>query len=208
MSETKEETTSSAVVLQDSGKKDPLSRRMFLTRSSAVAVGVTVLPAAGLIASAGEANAVDFGEAYALELKSLNSSAGKTLLKMARDIFPHDKVPQKLYADAIAPYDQLAAKDPDLKKLLNKGIEQLNAAAVARHGKAYADIPGEGERVVLLYEIEQSAFFQKVRGDLIFGLYNNKEVWPYFGYEGSSWEKGGYLDRGFNDINWLPKAGK
>lgn len=200
MSETRENTKSSTVILQDSGKKEPPSRRVFLTRSSAVAVGVTVLPAAGMMATS--------GEAYALDLKSLSPSAGKTLVRMARDIFPHDKVPDKLYADAVAPYDQQAAKDPDLKKLLNNGIEQLNAAAIARHGKAYADIPGEGERVVLLYEIEQSAFFQKVRGDLIFGLYNNKDVWPFFGYEGSSWEKGGYLDRGFNDINWLPKAGK
>lgn len=200
MSETRENTKSSTVILQDSGKKEPPSRRVFLTRSSAVAVGVTVLPAAGMMATS--------GGAYALDLKSLSPSAGKTLVRMARDIFPHDKVPDKLYADAVAPYDQQAAKDPDLKKLLNNGIEQLNATAIARHGKAYADIPGEGERVVLLYEIEQSAFFQKVRGDLIFGLYNNKDVWPFFGYEGSSWEKGGYLDRGFNDINWLPKAGK
>jgi len=28
-------------------------------------------------------------------------------------------------------------------------------------------------------------------------------VWPIFGYEGASFEYGGYIDRGFNDINWL-----
>jgi hypothetical protein len=27
-------------------------------------------------------------------------------------------------------------------------------------------------------------------------------VWPKFGYEGSSWENGGYINRGFNDVNW------
>jgi hypothetical protein len=31
-------------------------------------------------------------------------------------------------------------------------------------------------------------------------------VWPLFGYEGSSLEYGGYLERGFDDIGWLPKA--
>ena len=42
-----------------------------------------------------------------------------------------------------------------------------------------------------------------VRGGLVTGLYNQKAVWPIFGYEGSSFEFGGYIDRGFDDINWL-----
>ena len=46
-------------------------------------------------------------------------------------------------------------------------------------------------------------FVQKVRGGLMTGLYNNKEVWPVFGYEGESASKGGYIDRGFNDLDWL-----
>ena len=46
-------------------------------------------------------------------------------------------------------------------------------------------------------------FFQTVRSGLVTGLYNNKALWPLFGYEGSSWQKGGYVDRGFADIDWL-----
>jgi hypothetical protein len=42
-----------------------------------------------------------------------------------------------------------------------------------------------------------------VQGDLVVGLYNNQEVWPKFGYEGESASKGGYMNRGFNDIDWL-----
>jgi hypothetical protein len=41
-----------------------------------------------------------------------------------------------------------------------------------------------------------------LRSDLIASLYNNPEVWPKFGYEGSSAEHGGYINRGFNDIDW------
>ncbi|NMG74191.1 gluconate 2-dehydrogenase subunit 3 family protein [Aromatoleum diolicum] len=175
--------------------KEQLGRRAFLKGSGLAAVGVAVLPAVGLMAPA--------EQAYAQKFERLSESVGKTLVKMARDIFPHDKVPDKFYAAAIASYDQKVAQDAQLKSMLDSGVAQLNAEAIRRYGKAYADVPGEGERVVLLYEIEQSAFFQKVRGDLIFGLYNNKEVWPLFGYEGSSWEKGGYLERGFNDIDWL-----
>jgi hypothetical protein len=35
-------------------------------------------------------------------------------------------------------------------------------------------------------------------------LYNQQELWTKLGYEGSSAEKGGYLHRGFNDLDWLP----
>ena len=68
------------------------------------------------------------------------------------------------------------------------------------------EVPWEAERVVLLQQIEQTPFFQKVRGDLVVSLYNQKELWPKFGYEGSSAEFGGYITRGFADIDWLPKA--
>ena len=64
----------------------------------------------------------------------------------------------------------------------------------------------ETDRVALLQRIETTDFFQKVRGDLIVSLYNQKELWPKFGYEGSSAEHGGYIKRGFADIDWLPKA--
>jgi hypothetical protein len=37
-------------------------------------------------------------------------------------------------------------------------------------------------------------------------LYRNKQVWPKLGYEGPSFPFGGYLERGFDDIDWLPNA--
>jgi len=38
---------------------------------------------------------------------------------------------------------------------------------------------------------------------MITALYNQKDVWTKLGYEGSSAEFGGYLHRGFDDIDWL-----
>ncbi len=52
-------------------------------------------------------------------------------------------------------------------------------------------------------EKQNGPFFQKVRSSLITGLYNNKELWPFFGYEGESASKGGYINRGFNDLDWV-----
>lgn len=79
----------------------------------------------------------------------------------------------------------------------------LDGLAEARHRMGYAAIGWEADRVAILREIETGAFFQKVRGGLVTGLYNQKEVWPAFGYEGESFSKGGYIERGFNDIRWI-----
>ncbi len=96
-----------------------------------------------------------------------------------------------------------AAKDPAVKSLLQGGVQQLDDLARTKFGTSYIGVSAEAGRVTLLRMIEGPPFFQKTRGDLIMTLYNNKEVWARLGYEGSSADKGGYIDRGFNDINWL-----
>jgi len=35
-------------------------------------------------------------------------------------------------------------------------------------------------------------------------LYNNDMTFAVFGYPGAIWEKGGYINRGFQDLKWLP----
>ena len=82
----------------------------------------------------------------------------------------------------------------------------LDAAAQQNHKSLYLLVTWETDRVALLQGIEHGALFQKLHGDLLVTLYNNKEVWPKFGYEGGSADKGGYINRGFNDIDWLPQA--
>ena len=41
-----------------------------------------------------------------------------------------------------------------------------------------------------------------MRGHTVVALYNNKVLWTDFGYQGSSWQDGGYLFRGFQDVGW------
>lgn len=176
-------------------KSQKVSRRAFLRGGGLAAIGVTVLPGATLMLSP--------VELFAQSFTTLGPDSGKALVRMARDIFPHDKLSDKYYIVAVEPYDSAAAKDPATKKLITEGIGALNASANKRYGKNYVDVPTEQERVVLLKEIESTPFFLKVKGGLVTGLYNNKAVWAQFGYEGSSWEKGGYLNRGFNDLDWL-----
>lgn len=176
-------------------KRPQIGRRGFLRGSGLGAIGIAVVPVTALSLAPSTTLAQSFG--------TLGEATGKTLVRMARDIYPHDKLAEKFYIQAEAPYDAAAAKDPELKKLLTEGVAALDASAKKRYGKAYVEVPTEPERVVLLKEIEKTPFFKKVQGDLVTGLYNNKELWPLFGYEGSAWEKGGYVTRGFNDLDWL-----
>lgn len=138
--------------------------------------------------------------AWGVEATALKPETMATLILLARDIYPHDQLADRFYAIAVKGQDTLAGQKPDHKKLIEDGIADLDK----RSGPAgYRGLGWEDARVAILKDIEHSPFFQAVRGDLVVSLYNQKELWPIFGYEGESYSKGGYIHRGFNDIEWL-----
>jgi len=138
--------------------------------------------------------------AWGLETSTLKPETMATLIQMARDIYPHDQVADKYYAIAVKGHDEQAGKDPAHKELIENGIADLNQ----KSGKdGYTGLGWEEERTAVLKQIEATPFFQTIRGGLVVGLYNQKDVWPIFGYEGESYSKGGYISRGFDDIEWL-----
>ena len=180
--------------MREVDRRGKYSRRIFL-QGAASAVPVVA-------ASAG----IGIEDAWAADTTTLTPATLKTLLKVARDIYPHDFLVDSYYITAIKPWDGKAAKDPAVKAMLEDGVRRLDQDAQDRHKMAYAQVPWEADRVVLLQGIEQTDFFKTVRSDLVVSLYNQEELWPKFGYEGSSAEHGGYIKRGFNDIDWLPKV--
>lgn len=165
-----------------------LTRRELIARSMAAG--------AGLIVGAGFVAAPDAVWAY--EATALKPGTMATLIRMARDIYPHDRLGDEFYVVAVKGYDT-----PESAPMVEAGIAALNAAAQGAGHAGYLDAGWEDDRVAILRGMEHSAFFQKIRGGLVTGLYNQKEVWPLFGYEGESYSKGGYIHRGFDDINWL-----
>lgn len=165
-----------------------LTRRALLGR--AVAAGALAVSGVGFIAAP--------DAAWAMEVTVITPEQMATLMQMARDIYPHDQVADRFYAVAVKGYDAEAAKD-----LVAAGVADLNAAAQAQGFADYLSIGWEEDRVKVLQAIEGSVFFQTVRAGLVTGLYNQKEIWPIFGYQGESFSQGGYIDRGFNDIDWL-----
>jgi len=142
-------------------------------------------------------------ESWALEAKNLKPETVRTLIRMSRDIFPHDRLADKFYAASVKGMDEKAGAGSPLNKTLEEGVAALDAAAKAAYGVPYADVAWEHERVDLLKKAEKDPLFGAVKGDLVVSLYNNKDVWPIFGYEGESASKGGYIKRGFNDVDWL-----
>ncbi|WP_315807242.1 MULTISPECIES: gluconate 2-dehydrogenase subunit 3 family protein [unclassified Bradyrhizobium] len=178
---------------------DPRSkfdRRVFLKGAASTVPAVAVATTTGLGVT----------DAWAEDAKMLTPATLKTLVKVARDIYPHDILADRYYIVAVKPWDGKAAADAAVKSMINDGVARLDQDARDRHNVAYADVPWEADRVALLQGIEHTAFFKAIRSDLVVSLYNQKEVWPKFGYEGSSAEHGGYINRGFSDIDWLPKA--
>lgn len=182
--------------MREVDRRSKFDRRVFLKGAVATAPAVAIATNTGL----------GITDAWADEAGTLTPASMKTLLKMARDIYPHDFLGDSYYITAVKPWDDKAAKDPAIKSLISDGVARLDQDAKELHKVPYVDVAWENDRVALLQRIEHSDFFQKIRGDLIVSLYNQKEVWPRFGYEGSSAEYGGYIKRGFADIDWLPKA--
>lgn len=177
------------------GGKAPaaMSRRRFLQRSSEIAIGSAIAVTAG-------GTLLNSAEAWATEVKALKPETLRTLIAVARDIYPHDRIADRFYAIAVKSHDDTAATDAGHKALIETGIATLDTAAGAG---GYLGVQWEADRVALLRAIEDTAFFQAVRGGLVVGLYNQPDVWTVFGYEGESYSKGGYIDRGFDDIDWI-----
>lgn len=174
-----------------------VDRRQLLRTATATAAGF------GALAATPHA----LGIAKALAAQDLGPEHAATLLRMSRDIYPHDDfLTDEPYLAVIKSIMDGAEKDESAMTVLVDGLKDLDSRARSIHGKSYGDIEGEGARVGILRAIELTPFFGKVRGGLLFGLYNNQNLWPKFGYEGSSWEHGGYIERGFSDLTWLPEG--
>ena len=172
-------------------------RRVFL-RGAATAVPAAALAAGGMGISA--------QAAWAEGAETLKPHTMATLVLMARDIYPHDQVADVYYIKAVQPYDAKAGKDAKFRELIEQGVVRLDGDSQDRYKHAYLDVPSESERLVVLQGMTETPFFNKVRSDLVVSLYNQHDLWRIFGYEGSSFEYGGYINRGFNDIDWLPKV--
>jgi hypothetical protein len=169
--------------------KKILDRREFLRSASRVAATVAVISGVPTILAA--------NGAWAMSLSATSAEDAGKLLRMARLLYPHDALGDLYYATVVEELDAKAAKDAGLAETLKAGTAELDRA----QGVPWLQL-SEGTQIEVLRAMEGSPFFQAVRSNAVVSLYNNKLVWPNFGYQGSSHEHGGYLLRGFQDAGW------
>ena len=114
----------------------------------------------------------------------------ETTLRVARVMFPHDMLPDIAYAKVVK------ALEPEAETLAS-GVAALD------DGTPFVDLDADAA-LARLTEAEGSDYFELVRSTAVVELYDNPLVWKAFGYEGPSAHLGGYLHRGFDDLDWLP----
>lgn len=119
----------------------------------------------------------------------LTDAQQATLLRVLRVAYPHPSFPD-------GPYQRTSA-----------AVQQADADGVLAEGlDALGDLAGLDDAAVTakLEAVQDEPFFRLVHSTTVVALYDDHDVWNILGYEGSSFEKGGYLHRGFNDLDWLP----
>jgi hypothetical protein len=120
-----------------------------------------------------------------------------TITAAARTMYPHDGLPDDVYARVGAKLAKAAREDSGATRTIEGGVATLN------EGRLFAELSAD-EQLEMLKGIEGSDFFELVRSTAVVEVYSDQRTWQLVGYEGPSFDKGGYINRGFNDLDWLP----
>ena len=129
----------------------------------------------------------------------LEAHAAETLTAMARVLYPHDFLNDAPYRRVVEIVAQ--ESDPAQRALLADGVAALDAAT----GRPFVAL-GEKEKLAAVEALQDRPFFEVMRAATARHLYDNRALWPRFGYEGASSDLGGYVERGFDDIDWISEA--
>lgn len=125
--------------------------------------------------------------------------ATEALIALIKAAFPHETVPDAAYRRTAETVRAAAEDTTWMRVKLAQGLDSLQGLAEGRFTELTAQ-----EALPLLLRVQHTTFFGFVRQTAVVTLYEDEEVWEALGYEGPSVDKGGYIDRGFDDLDWLP----
>lgn len=131
----------------------------------------------------------------------LTDEARSVLIRVIRVAFPHPSFPDAPYERTADTILREAENSTWFRVALTQGLLTLGHLA----GGDFRDLNDE-DGTKVLRRIETTEFFGFIRRTTVLNLYDNEDVWEILGYEGPSFDKGGYINRGFNDLDWLPEA--
>lgn len=169
--------------------RTPLSRRRFI---------VAALTVAGAAAVQGQALLLG-GRAWA---ESKTGEASRTaLIRVARILYPHRALDDAVYAEVLDRAMAQVADDSLFDRLLWEAELALDEAA----GGTFLEAAPEAQ-LAALQSIDQEAYWIPIQFAVAGHLYSHPKAWAMMGYEGPSWQQGGWIDRGAGDIDWLPES--
>ena len=131
---------------------------------------------------------------WAGALQTISAADAETLVAAIQTLYPHNALPVTIYRRVVLHFDRLSA-GPILKAFC-KNLSESWPIPFSTRAETY--------RVEALQRIESTPEFTFVQRMAVRYLYDDVEVWAAFGYEGASVHLGGYIKRGFDDLEWLP----
>lgn len=173
--------------------KSTTSRRRFL---------VAAITFSGLAGSLTGSSFLRLSSAWAQAGDGADQQTWAAMIRMARLLYPHDAISDDVYRDVLNLAMSASASDGSFAALLDTASDALNANQPA----AFMDLD-EAAQNVALQSVQSQPFFAAIQMNVGITFYYHPAVWALLGYEGPSFDKGGYLHRGSGDIDWLP-AGK
>jgi hypothetical protein len=136
-----------------------------------------------------------------LNATELTEEARSVLIRVIRVAFPHPNFPDGPYERTADTILAEAANSTWFRVAITQGLLTLSHLA----GGDFRELNDE-DATKVLRRIEATEFFGFVRRTTVLNLYDNEDVWEALGYQGPSFDQGGYIDRGFDDLDWLPAA--
>jgi hypothetical protein len=130
----------------------------------------------------------------------LTDRARTVLIRVVRVAFPHARIPDGPYERTADIILKEAAASNWFRVSLTQGLNSLDSLA----GGDFCSLD-DGSAYKVLKRIEGTDFFGFIRRTTVLNLYDDPAVWEVLGYQGPSFDKGGFVNRGFDDLDWLPE---
>ncbi len=170
---------------------DKTTRRRFL---------VAAIACSGSLASGFGLSMIRTSSAWAQATPDQTRGLARTLGRMARLQYPHDAIADDVYAEVVDGILSAAANDAAMTGALDAAVSALNAVQSAD----WFDLKEELQ-IAAMTKVQDEGFFAAIQGQVMGHFYSHPKVREFIKYPGSSVEFGGYVNRGFDDIDWLPE---
>lgn len=132
----------------------------------------------------------------------LSDEALATIAELSYRLLPLKDTSSPVYRAVARSVQEQINQRPGAGELVSQGLASLNNFAA----KPWIRLPTK-QRVEAMEALADSPLIGMIRWTTSEIVLRDKAVWEQLGYQGSAIEHGGYLHRGFDDIDWLPAPG-